>query len=99
MKAFLGALTCALALLALPAAADHERGAAYRFRPQFQAQPGPPGQFKGDPRRDPRGDRQVDRRGAGERPAGRLTDEERRELRRDLDKANRELYRRRQERR
>lgn len=100
MKALLGALTFALALLGLPAAADHERGAGYGYPPQSQGQQGRPGPYKGDQWRDPRRERQADRRERGEqRPPGRLTDEERRELHRDLDKANREIYRRRQQQR
>ena len=95
MKAFLAGAMFVLGLAALPAAADPERSRAFGFRPEFRVQQTPPGQFKGDKGRDFRRDRQVNR---GERPQGRLTDEERRELRRDLDKANRELYRRRPER-
>ena len=96
MKAFLAAMMFTLGLAALPAAADHERGGRFGVRPEFRAQQGPPGQFRGDKGRDVRRERQVDRRA---RPQGRLTEEERRDLRRDLDKANRELYRRRSERR
>lgn len=93
MKAFLGAVMFALVLSAPPAAASHERGAAFGFRPGLQAQQGPPRHVKGDQPRDVRRERRE------ERPPGRLTEEERRELHRDLDKANRELYRRRSERR
>jgi len=58
---------------------------------QAQGQPmkkGPPDHQR------PRGD--VDKRGQheGGRPPGRLTEEERRNLHRDLDRANREIYRR-----
>ncbi len=96
MKAFLGAVMFALVLSALPAAASHERGAAFGFRPGLQAQKGPARQFKGEQPRDARRERRAERE---ERSPGRLTEDERRELHRDLDKANRELYRRRFERR
>jgi hypothetical protein len=96
MKAFLAGMIFALGLAALPAAADHERGRGLGLRPDFRAQQAPPGQFRGDPRRDFRRERPPEPR---EPSQGRLTDEERRDLRRDLDKANRELYRPRRERR
>ena len=88
MKALLGIVLLTLGLAALPAVADHERGRA--FRPDFRVQQPPPGQFRGDRRGDARRSAPPQRR---EGSQGRLTDEERRDLRRDLDKANRELYR------
>ena len=62
------------------------------FYPEAQGQgakgrPGP-GRDRGEPPRDFRQDRRDDRR-------ERLNEDERRALHRDLDKANRELYRRR----
>jgi hypothetical protein len=97
MKAFFGALSLMFLLSALPVAADHERPRGFGFRPDLQWQQdrrGPPA--KGDQWRDPRRERQPER---GQRGQGRLTDEERKDLHRDLDRANRELYRRRSERR
>jgi len=76
-------------LLALPAS-----GEARDWRPVFRAAAEQDGRRQADnPRqyrrsKDDRGDSRNDRRG------GRLTEDERRELHRDLDRANRELYRR-----
>jgi hypothetical protein len=91
MKALLAIILLTLGLAALPAVADHERGRAFGYRPDFRVQQPPPGQYRGDRGREYQRERQGSR---GQRPQqGRLTDEERRDLRRDLDKANRELYR------
>lgn len=90
MKALLAIILLTLGLGALPAVADHERGRGFAYRPDFRVQQPPPGQFRGDRRSDPRRSAPPQRR---EGSQGRLTDEERRDLRRDLDKANRELYR------
>lgn len=97
MKASFGALFVLFLLTAWPAAADHERLRAFGFRPDLQSQQerrGPPA--KGNQWRDPRRERPPER---GQRSPGRLTDDERKDLHRDLDRANRELYRRRFERR
>jgi hypothetical protein len=96
MKSTLAVILLTLGLAALPAVADHERGRAFAYRPDFRAQQAPPGQFKGDRGRDYRRNGQAERRNGSQ---GRLTDQERRDLRRDLDKANRELYRKRPPRR
>jgi hypothetical protein len=92
MKTMLAVLAVAVAAWAAPAAAGPFG------RPGFQIQA--PHQ-KPRPERFERGGpgREVGPRHPPERPQrGRLTEEERRELHRDLDKANRELYRRRHER-
>ena len=59
------------------------------FRVDLQAQKGRPGQDGGKQGRDYRPDR---RGGDDRRERERLNDDERRALHRDLDKANRELY-------
>ena len=90
MKELFGAMALALLLLSQQAAT----AAPWDHRPGLQ------GQERRLPPRYPPGQR-------GQRPgpdrhegyAGRLTEEERRELRRDVDRANREIYRRRFERR
>ncbi|MBI1965551.1 MAG: hypothetical protein HYV99_06110 [Betaproteobacteria bacterium] len=88
MKILLVIAAAAGALL-LPALAD-----ARDWRPGFgaglqaqerQMKKGPPGQFQ-------RG-REFRKNERDERHQGRLTEEERRELHRDLDRANREIYR------
>ncbi len=53
----------------------------------FQRQP--PGGFQRQPQRDYRREAPPER---GQRSDGRMTDEERRNLNRDLDRANREIY-------
>lgn len=89
MKMWWGLLAIGGALLLGPAAA-----APWDYRPGLQAQQDrrqPSRQapvYKGE-RRDPRAAPERD-----DRPRQRLSDEERRDLRRDLDRANRELYRR-----
>lgn len=84
MKALILALALA-AGSALPAAAASWPGPGSRL--DVQAQKGRPGQDGGKQGRDSR----RDRRGDDERRE-RLNDDERRALHRDLDKANRELY-------
>ena len=95
MKIFITAMLVLLAVAAEPAAARQWRdfggtrydaqgqgqGQGQRQRPgDFQRQPYPQREFR-QPERQP------------ERPRdGRLTDDERRDLRRDLDRANREIY-------
>lgn len=93
MKTLLGTVVVGVVLLSQPAAA-----APWDFRPGMQAQERPV-----PPRRAP-GKREVQRERQlaperNERPSHQLTEDERRELHRDLDRANRELYRRRFERR
>jgi hypothetical protein len=87
MKAALFAIVLAVGLAAGPAAvAPWNYQAAYA-----QAQPpqkGGPGYERGDRGRDVRGERREERR-------DRMTEDERRSLQRDLEKANRELYGRR----
>ena len=86
------ALILALAAVAAFAAGSATPAAAASwgnpgFRVDLQAQKGRPGQDGGKQGRDSR----RDRRGDDER-RDRLNDDERRALHRDLDKANRELY-------
>jgi hypothetical protein len=84
-------LAAAGALLA-PALADaREWGAGFGALLQAQGQRAPKGsnQFQRGGRDQQRGMRQE----RDERQQGRLTEEERRELHRDLDRANREIYR------
>ena len=92
MKALILALAMAVSAAASPAAAGSWGRAA--FLPDVQAQRGPPGPPPGFERREPT--RDVRREQRADERQGRLTDDERRALHRDLDKANRELYRRRQ---
>ncbi len=93
------ATACVLAIVltgaVAGAAANPLPAAQFGFSPPGAAQNGRPDRLKGEPQRDFR-PRQPDRE---QRAHGRLTDEERRQLHRDLDKANRELYRRRSDRR
>jgi hypothetical protein len=85
MKKWMAMLGLALVALAQPAVA-----APWDSRPGLQSQDrrNPPRQHQGE-RRDQRAAPQRD-----DRQRQRLSDEERRDLRRDLDRANRELYRR-----
>ena len=69
--------------------------APWDLRPRVQSQGQPPqdaNQKRGA--RDVQGERRTVPN-PPDRPAGRLTEEERRELRRDVDRANAEIYRRR----
>lgn len=91
MKRLLALLGLAIALSAQPAIAapwDFRPGLQQHERRNAQRPPQPP--YPGD-RRDQRAAPQRDDR-------QRLTDEERRDLRRDLDRANRELYRQKRQR-
>ena len=86
MKTLLTLIAAGLLLLPPGAEARDSRFGGARPRMQAQEQPvkRPPPQ-RGEPR-GPRGD--------PEKGKGRLTQEERRELHRDLDRASREIYRR-----
>jgi hypothetical protein len=89
MKFLIGMLLGLTAVLAQPAAARswHDFGGGH-FNVQAQQRQHPGGMQRPPPQRDFRQpDRQPDRR-----RDGRLTDEERRNLHRDLDRANREIY-------
>lgn len=69
--------------------------ASWAYAPAVQGQ-GQRGQPRGPAQHDQR-ELRRERRAAperGERPPHRLTDDERRELRRDIDQADREIYRR-----
>lgn len=79
-------VTCAL--LVPPGAYARDGRGWFGVQAQAQGQP-----MKKAPGRFQRGDQ--DKQGANDkRNQGRLTQEERRELHRDLDRANREIYRR-----
>jgi hypothetical protein len=90
MKAWFGALAmvAVMAAVSQPAAAEPRR-----FGPwvQVQAQPQPPGRTQRDPRELRRDSRMAPQRDQSQR--SKLTDEERRGLRRDIDQANRDIYR------
>ena len=89
MKGLLFAIAVAAGLAAGPAdAAAWTYQSAYAPAQKDRAGPGP-GYERGERGRDVRDNRREERR-------DRLTDDERRALHRDLDKANRELYGRRQ---
>lgn len=90
MKRLLALVGLAIALLAQPAYPapwDYRPGLQQQDRRNAQRPPAPYGPDRRDQRAVPRRD---DR--------NRLTDEERRDLRRDLDRANRELYRQKRQR-
>lgn len=90
MKGLLFAIALTAGLLAGPAdAAAATYRSAYVQAPQKDRGGQGQGYERGDRGRDVRNDRREERR-------DRMTDEERRALHRDLDKANRELYGRRQ---
>ena len=97
MKTLIGVTLAVLAALAQPALAGPGRDLRGGLMPaQMQrAQPGQfqraqPGQFQRQPNPDFRRPERPPEQ--GQRPNGRLTDEERRDLHRDLDRANREIY-------
>ena len=101
MKSLLGALAIGIIVAAQPVAARPWSGGP---APVLQAQDQrmyPRGQERRGQRDMRREQRMPPQRMAperDERARGRLTDEERQDLRRDIDKANREIYRRRQQR-
>ncbi len=92
MKILIGMILALLAVAALPAAAAPWRDfGSGRFGVQAQRQR--PGDFQRSPQREfRRGERPPERNNHG---AGRLSDDERRDLRRDIDRANREIYKKR----
>ena len=109
MKALLGALAIGIMAAAQPVAARPWSGGPVpvlqgqdqRMYPRGQERRGQRDQrdMRRDPRMGPERDMRRDPRRApegDERSRGRLTDEERQDLRQDIDKANREIYRRRQ---
>ncbi len=88
MKILLSAMLVVLAAATQPAAAAQWRDfGGGRFYVQAQRQR--PGGLQRQPQRD---FRRGERPQQEQRRDGRLTDEERRELHRDLDRANREIY-------
>jgi hypothetical protein len=88
MKTLIGVTLAVLAALAQPALAGPGRDMR-GLRPA-QMQRAQPGQFQRQPNPDFRRPERPPEQ--GQRPNGRLTDEERRDLHRDLDRANREIY-------
>ncbi len=94
MKILITALVGVLVATAQPAAAQWRQQGGRHLEMQAQRQAPGRGEFQRQPpqreNRPPeyrQPERQMERR-----PDGRLTDEERRNLRRDLDRANREIY-------
>ena len=91
-RAMIGKLLVAIAagVLLAPAAGARDRGWGYVPQAQGQqAKKGPPQPERGGGKEFRREERQP----RDERQQGRMTEEERRELHRDLDRANREIYR------
>lgn len=109
MRALLGALAIGIMAAAQPVAARPWSGDPapvlqaqdQRMYPRGQERRGQRdvGRDQRDMRREQRMPPQRMAPQRDERAHGRLTDEERQELRRDIDKANREIYRRRQQQR
>ncbi len=89
MRTFFGVavtvMTMAMVLSSSPAAANRWREGSF----QVQMQRHQPDRFQRQPQRD---FRPPPDRGGRDNRDGRLTDQERRDLHRDLDRANRELY-------
>lgn len=85
-------LVAAVSALLLPSPADARHGGRFSAFPQIQAQRAD--KDRDQYRRDDRDARRATRNGRNQRNRDRLTDEERRELHRDLDRARREIYRR-----
>lgn len=91
MKILLSVILVTLAAAAHPAAAG-----AWSDFVRFEAQgQGRPGGLQRPRERETQAPERPDR---GPRREGRLTEEERRDLRRDIDRANREIYKGRRER-
>lgn len=93
MKILIGAILTVMVAFAQPAAAGPWHGlTGGMFAVQAQRQP--PGGFQRQPQPQPQRDFRRPERPPehGQRSDGRLTEEERRALRRDIDRANREIY-------
>ena len=89
MKILIGMILALLTAAVQPAAAAPRRDfGGGRFDVQAQRQR--PGEFQRQPQRDFRRSERPPER--DHRRDGRLTDDERRALRRDIDRANREIY-------
>lgn len=91
MKGLLGAIVAGVLLLP-PLAGARDWRSGHGLALQAQGQPVKkkgPGSFQRSER-----DKQVERGERDKRHQNRLTPEQRRELNRDLDRANREIYRR-----
>ena len=85
MRYLFGVMTVLAIALATPAAATGWRNGGF----QAQMQRHQPDRFQRQPQRDFRNSQPPPDRGQRD---GRLTDQERRDLHRDLDRANREIY-------
>lgn len=94
MKILIAAIMGMLAATAQPAAAQWRQHGGRHFEVQGQRQgPGRGDYGRGEPQRQqPQREYRQPERQMDRRPDGRMTDEERRNLRRDLDRANREIY-------
>ena len=89
MKALLGVLVLGVAIWSQSAIAE-PRGFGFSF--QAQGQRGQPREGMQREQRDMRREGRAEP-GRGERQQDRMTEDERRELRRDIDQANRDIYR------
>lgn len=83
-------IAAACALLVTAPAQPADWGSGWRARLQAEERL----EKKKEARERAWGRREMERRERGERYHGRLTEEERRELHRDLDRARRDIYRR-----
>ncbi len=95
MKALLGVLVLGVAIWSQSAVAE-PRGFGFSFQAQGQREAqGQRGQPREGMQREQRDMRREGRAepGRGERRQDRMTEDERRELRRDIDQANRDIYR------
>ena len=91
MKILTGVILALAAALSQPAAAGPWRNfGGPRFDVQAPRQR--PGNVQRQPQPQPQRDYRQPERQPERRPDGRLTDQERRDLHRDLDRANREIY-------
>jgi hypothetical protein len=92
MRALCAGILAAAIILPATAASRHDM-AGRRMEGQMQQAPGG---YQAQPPREMRGPGPAPAPVPAQRPNGRLTDEERRDLHRDLDRANREIYKGRQ---
>ena len=93
MKVLIGSILALSAVLSQPAAAAQWRNfGGPHFDVQSQQRQRSGGFQRQQPSRDYRQLERQPERQPDRRPDGRLTDQERRDLHRDLDRANREIY-------
>jgi hypothetical protein len=94
MKVLLATMVTVVAGSLLVSPLAEAGGWGMGFAPALQAQgPMKHGDAQRGRGRDPRGGRETRPPNRDDRRQGRMTDEERRDLHRDLDRANREIYR------